>query len=89
MVLFDSLTRLPDKVQDHYTLLNSFVIKSGKGGNFPVAYPYPAEWRATRDLLRRRMYISPAALNWSPTSKTPTVSIIGRHLVKIDSQIQP
>jgi transposase len=29
-----------------------------KGGNFPVAYPYPSEWRATRDLLRRRMYIS-------------------------------
>jgi transposase len=29
-----------------------------KGGNFPVAYPYPAKWRATRDLLRRRMYIS-------------------------------
>jgi transposase len=29
-----------------------------KGGNFPAAYPYPAKWRATRDLLRRRMYIS-------------------------------
>jgi len=29
-----------------------------KGGNFPTAYPYPQEWRATRDLLRRRMYIS-------------------------------
>lgn len=29
-----------------------------KGGNFPVAYPYPSKWRATRDLLRRRMYIS-------------------------------
>jgi transposase len=29
-----------------------------KGGNFPVAYPYPAKWRATRDLLRRRMYIA-------------------------------
>ena len=29
-----------------------------KGGNFPVAYSYPAEWRATRDLLRRRMYIA-------------------------------
>ena len=28
-----------------------------KGGNFPVAYPYPADWRATRDLLRRRMYL--------------------------------
>jgi transposase len=29
-----------------------------KGGNFPTAYTYPAEWRATRDLLRRRMYLS-------------------------------
>ena len=29
-----------------------------RGGNFPVAYPYPSEWRSTRDLLRRRMYIS-------------------------------
>jgi transposase len=29
-----------------------------RGGNFPVAYPYPAKWRATRDLLRRRMYLS-------------------------------
>ena len=29
-----------------------------KGGNFPIAYPYPAKWRATRDLLRRRMYLS-------------------------------
>jgi len=29
-----------------------------RGGNFPVAYAYPAEMRATRDLLRRRMYIS-------------------------------
>ncbi len=29
-----------------------------KGGNFPTAYSYPSEWRATRDLLRRRMYIA-------------------------------
>ena len=29
-----------------------------KGGNFPTAYAYPAEMRATRDLLRRRMYLS-------------------------------
>lgn len=27
-----------------------------KGGNFPMAYVYPAQMRATRDLLRRRMY---------------------------------
>ncbi len=27
-------------------------------GNFPTAYAYPQAWRATRDLLRRRMYIS-------------------------------
>ena len=29
-----------------------------KGGNFPIAYPYPAKWRSTRDLLRRRMYLT-------------------------------
>jgi transposase len=29
-----------------------------KGGNFPLAYAYPREWRATRDLLRRRMYLT-------------------------------
>ena len=29
-----------------------------RGGNFPLAYPYPARMRATRDLLRRRMYLS-------------------------------
>ncbi len=29
-----------------------------RGGNLPVAYVYPQEMRATRDLLRRRMYIS-------------------------------
>ena len=29
-----------------------------KSDNFPTAYPYPAKWRATRDLLRRRMYLS-------------------------------
>ncbi len=29
-----------------------------KGGTFPTAYAYPAKWRATRDLLRRRMDIS-------------------------------
>mgnify|MGYP001159160478 CR=1 FL=1 len=29
-----------------------------RGGNFPIAYTYPAEMRATRDLLRRRMYIA-------------------------------
>jgi transposase len=29
-----------------------------RGGNFPIAYAYPAKWRATRDLLRRRMYIA-------------------------------
>jgi transposase len=29
-----------------------------RGGNFPMAYTYPAEMRATRDLLRRRMYLS-------------------------------
>jgi hypothetical protein len=29
-----------------------------RGGNFSIAYPYPAKMRATRDLLRRRMYIA-------------------------------
>ncbi|MDJ0623619.1 MAG: IS110 family transposase [Desulfocapsaceae bacterium] len=29
-----------------------------RGGTFPTAYAYPQGWRATRDLLRRRMYIS-------------------------------
>ena len=28
-----------------------------RGGNFPMAYAYPAEMRSTRDLLRRRMYM--------------------------------
>jgi transposase len=27
-----------------------------KGGNFPIAYVYPREWRSTRDLLRRRLH---------------------------------
>ena len=29
-----------------------------RGGNFPLAYVYPRKMRATRDLLRRRMYFS-------------------------------
>ena len=28
-----------------------------RGGNFPTAYVYPRKMRATRDLLRRRMYL--------------------------------
>jgi transposase len=28
-----------------------------RGGMFPQAYVYPADMRATRDLLRRRMYL--------------------------------
>ena len=28
-----------------------------RGGNLPLAYVYPAGMRATRDLLRRRMYL--------------------------------
>jgi transposase len=27
-----------------------------RGGRFPLAYVYPAEMRATRDLLRRRCH---------------------------------
>ncbi len=38
--------------------IDSFKIaKLIKGGNFPVAYVYPKEMRATRDLLRRRTKI--------------------------------
>ena len=33
------------------------IAKLLKGGNLPKAYPYPAEMRATRDLLRRRTYM--------------------------------
>jgi len=33
------------------------IAKLIKGGNFPLAYVYPAEMRATRDLLRRRIKI--------------------------------
>ena len=29
-----------------------------RGGTFPMAYVYPAEMRATRDLLRRRNYLT-------------------------------
>lgn len=29
-----------------------------RGGNFPPAYVYPKEWRATRDLLRRRNHLT-------------------------------
>ncbi len=28
-----------------------------RGGNFPLSYAYPQEMRATRDLLRRRLYV--------------------------------
>ena len=39
--------------------INSYKIAALlRGGNFPIAYPYPAKMRATRDLLRRRMYIA-------------------------------
>ena len=38
--------------------IDSFKIaKLMQGGNFPVAYVYPKDMRATRDLLRRRMKI--------------------------------
>ncbi len=33
------------------------IAKLVKGGTFPLAYPYPAKMRATRDLLRRRTYM--------------------------------
>lgn len=28
-----------------------------RGGMFPMSYPYPADWRSTRDLLRRRCHL--------------------------------
>ncbi|MFO7558635.1 MAG: IS110 family transposase [Desulfobacterales bacterium] len=38
--------------------IDSFKIASLiRGGNFPIAYPYPAKMRAARDLMRRRTYI--------------------------------
>jgi len=38
--------------------IDSFKIaKLMRGGNFPLAYHYPKEMRATRDLMRRRMHI--------------------------------
>ena len=33
------------------------IAKLLKGGTLPMAYPYPAKMRATRDLLRRRTYM--------------------------------
>jgi transposase len=33
------------------------IAKLLRGGNLPLAYPYPAKMRATRDLLRRRTYM--------------------------------
>ena len=33
------------------------IAKLLQGGNLPLAYPYPARMRATRDLLRRRTYM--------------------------------
>jgi len=33
------------------------IAKLIRGGNFPLAYVYPKEMRATRDLLRRRTSI--------------------------------
>ena len=33
------------------------IAKLLKGGNFPLAYVYPQQMRATRDLLRRRTYL--------------------------------
>ena len=32
------------------------IAKLIRGGNFPTAFVYPKQWRATRDLMRRRTY---------------------------------
>jgi len=44
-------------VNHHYAHLTQKAIYVLRGGNFPVAFAYPKEMRATRDLLRRRMYL--------------------------------
>ena len=33
------------------------IAKLVKGGNFPLAFVYPSQWRPMRDLLRRRQYL--------------------------------
>lgn len=45
-----------------------------KGGNFPLAYNYPKEMRATRDLLRRRTSVLRHGAN------------LKAHVVNTDSQ---
>lgn len=44
-------TKTKNDRQDAYKIAHLL-----RGGNFPVAYVYPAEWRPARDLLRRRGY---------------------------------
>src|SRR3989449_8034045 len=46
-----------------------------RGGMLPQAYVYPAEMRATRDLLRRRMHLARNAADSSPMCKIPTSQI--------------
>ena len=47
-----------------------------RGGTFPLSYVYPREMRATRDLVRRRMFLVRAAVScwrmcsWSTSSTT-------------------
>ena len=45
-----------------------------RGGMLPQAYVYPAEMRATRDLLRRRMHLMRKRRNSWRMSRTPTAS---------------
>ncbi|CAG9001120.1 MAG: hypothetical protein CENE_03137 [Candidatus Celerinatantimonas neptuna] len=40
-----------------FILGHALYMKAIHGGNFPIAYDYPSEMRAARDLLRRRMKI--------------------------------
>jgi len=40
-----------------FILGHALYVKAIHGGNFPLAYVYPKEMRATRDLLRRRTKI--------------------------------
>ena len=45
-----------------------------RGGNLPYAYVYPRQMRATRDLLRRRLFFARKRGSCSLTSRTPTPS---------------
>jgi hypothetical protein len=53
-----------------------------RGGMLPQAYVYPAEMRATRDLLRRRLHLAHKRGELLAHVQTPTASITCRPLAK-------